>query len=140
MGNRTMAAALALVLAMGACREEEQPTDQMTGDVTPEAIRQARADWPAGLSEMIDSANTAYSAQDFTTASAIYRRAAVLAPEITAPWFGLYMAEHALGNTAAADSAMQRAQSLAPGASLIHGTPGDTALPPAHPDTSGGHP
>ena len=135
-----MVAALALLLVMSACRDEEQPTDQMTGDVTSDAIRQARADWPAGLSELIDSANAAYSAQDFTAASGMYRRAAVLAPDITAPWFGLYMAEHALGNTAAADSAMQKAQALAPGASLLHSTPGDTVLPPAHPDTSGGHP
>ncbi len=40
---------------------------------------------------------------------------------VTAAWFGAYMAERALGNEAAANEALERAQQLAPGASLIHG-------------------
>jgi hypothetical protein len=49
---------------------------------------------------------------------------------VTAGWFGIYMAEHARGNIAAADSAMQRARMLSPEASLIGG-PDDTL--PLHP-------
>jgi hypothetical protein len=50
------------------------------------------------------------------------------------------MAEHARGNIAAADSAMARAQALAPEASLIHGGPGDTTLPPGDTSLPPGHP
>jgi hypothetical protein len=39
------------------------------------------------------------------------------------------MAQRELGDAAAADSAMARAQALAPGASLIHPTARDTVRP-----------
>jgi hypothetical protein len=128
--------ALALVtVALGACRDDGPPGDQRTDTVTPQTMEQARANWPAGLSEVIDSANAAYSAGDYDEAVRLYRSGSELAPDVTATWFGIYMAEHARGNVAAADSAMARAQSLAPGASLIHGGPDDTlpALPANHP-------
>lgn len=126
-----MAAGLVITAALAGCRQD--PGDQRTETVTPQTMEQARANWPAGLSEVIDSANAAYSAGDYEGAAALYRRGSQMAPDVTATWFGIYMAEHARGNIAAADSAMQRAQSLAPGASLIHTGPGDTTLPPNHP-------
>jgi hypothetical protein len=122
-----MMAALIAATALGGCRRDDAPGDQRTGDMTSESIQQARAGWSPELSALIDSANAAYSAQDFETASGMYRRAATLSPDVTAAWFGIYMAEHARGNIAAADSAMQRAQQLSPEASIIHGTPADTA-------------
>jgi tetratricopeptide (TPR) repeat protein len=134
---RTSLTVVALAaLALGACRDDA-PTDQRTDTVTPQTMEQARAAWPAGLSEVVDSANAAYSEGDYDTALRLYRRGTEIAPDVTATWFGIYMAEHARGNIAAADSAMSRAQSLAPGASLIHTAPGDTGpgatLPPDHP-------
>jgi tetratricopeptide (TPR) repeat protein len=132
--NRIMIAALAAAAALGGCRQDRGPADdQRTDTVTPRTMEEARAGWPEGLGQLIDDANAAYSAGNYEEASALYRRAAELAPDVTAPWFGIYMAEHARGNIAAADSAMTRAQALAPGASLIHTAPGDTALPPGHP-------
>lgn len=122
---------LPAVLGLGACRQGV-PDDQRTDTVTPRTVEQARADWPAGLSAVIDSANAAYSAGDYETASGLYRRATQIGPDVTAGWFGIYMAEHARGNAAAADSAMRQARVLSPDASLLHGTP-DDALPPGHP-------
>jgi tetratricopeptide (TPR) repeat protein len=130
--TRTIAACLAAVAVLSGCRQDRED-DQRTETVTPQTMEQARAGWPAGLAEVIDSANAAYSAGEYEQASDMYRRASQMAPAVTATWFGIYMAEHARGNIAAADSAMQRAQALAPGASLIHGGPGDTVLPPNHP-------
>jgi Flp pilus assembly protein TadD len=116
------------LLVMGGlpgCRRDAAD-DQQTGTITPEAVAQARADWPAGVEAQIDSGNTAYSAQNFERASLHYRRAAELGPEVSAAWFGIYMAEHARGNIAAADSAMERTRRLAPGASLLHAPPADS--------------
>jgi tetratricopeptide (TPR) repeat protein len=128
----TFALVLAAAGTLGACRQDGPAGDQRTDTVTPQTMEQARANWPAGLGEVIDSANAAYSAGDYEEASRLYRRGTTIAPDVTAAWFGIYMAEHAQGNVAAADSAMTRAQALAPGASLIHTGPGDT-LPPNHP-------
>jgi tetratricopeptide (TPR) repeat protein len=117
---------LLAVLLLTACGRDEPPEDQRTDSVTSEEVKAARADWPAGVPELVDSANAAYSQQNYAQASALYRRAAQRGPRLPAVWFGIYMAEHALGNSAAADSAILRAQELAPGASLIHAAPADT--------------
>jgi tetratricopeptide (TPR) repeat protein len=129
---RMMTVGLVAVAVLAGCRQDADMGDQRTETVTPQTIEQARANWPAGLAEVIDSANAAYSTGNYDEASRLYRRGTQLAPDVTATWFGIYMAEHARGNIAAADSAMQRAQALAPGASLIHVGPDDT-LPPGHP-------
>jgi tetratricopeptide (TPR) repeat protein len=119
--------ALAGAAALSACRDDAG--DQRTDTVTPATMEAARANWPAGLADAIDSANAAYSAGDYEEASNQYRRATEIAPDVTAGWFGVYMAEHARGNIATADSAMQRARALSPEANLIHGTPDDTMRP-----------
>lgn len=124
--KRALVAVGLAATVMTACRAD--PGDQRTDTVTPQAIEQARADWPEGVAAQVDSGNAAFSAQDFDEALRHYRRATELGPQVTAAWFGIYMVEHARGNTAAADSAMQRARALSPGASLIH------------PDTTPPHP
>lgn len=143
MHTRILATAVIAVIVLAGCRQDRMPGDQRTDTVTPRTMEDARAGWPEGLAELIDSANAAYSAGDYDEANRLYREAAAMAPNVTASWFGIYMAEHARGNIAAADSAMARAQDLAPGASLIHVGPDDT-LPPGHPSMSDtlppGHP
>jgi tetratricopeptide (TPR) repeat protein len=130
--HRTLALALTAAALLAACRQDRGMGDQRTDTMTPQMIEQARADWPAGLDALVDSANAAYSAGDYDEANRLYRAGAALAPTVTATWFGVYMAEHARGNVAAADSAMARAQALSPDASLLHRGPGDT-LPTDHP-------
>lgn len=118
-------AALA-VLGVGACL----PDDQATRTVDTEAVAERLG--PA-LMARLDSANAAFSADDYATASRLYRSVAADAPDESVGWFGIFMAEQALGNMAAADSALDRARRAAPGASLLR--PDTTSNTP---DSDGG--
>lgn len=109
-------ALLAAALA-AACR----PDDQTTRSVDPDAAQRTRAEMPEELVAHLDSGNAAYRAHDFERARDEYRAALEVDSTATAAWFGVFMAERALGNDEAANEALDRAQDLAPGASLIHG-------------------
>lgn len=118
------AAAFGIVLAVGSaalggasgCR----PDDQRTETVDPGAGQATREEFPPAVVAQLDSGNLSYRDGDFEEARRHYREAVRLAPDATPAWFGVYMAEQALGNQEAADSAMRRVQSRAPGASLVH--------------------
>jgi Flp pilus assembly protein TadD len=106
---------LVCLVLIGACR----PDDQSTGSIKQEDVRKARTELPTAAVAQLDSGNTAYRAKDYPRAIQHYRAATRIDSEQAAPWFGIYMAERALGNLAGADSALRRAQNVAPGASLI---------------------
>ena len=89
----------------------QRPVDQVSSD----ELEAARAHWPAGVAVLVDSARAAYSAQHYVSALRLYQRAAELAPELRAAWYGVYIAEHARGNVMAADSALARALQLEQG-------------------------
>ncbi|HSM36003.1 MAG TPA: hypothetical protein VK837_06330 [Longimicrobiales bacterium] len=101
-----------------ACRPDDQPARS----IDPDAAERTRAELPAELVEHLDSGNAAYRARDFEEARDRYRAAVAMDSTSTAAWFGVFMAERALGNAEAAEEALMRAQDLAPGASLIHGS------------------
>lgn len=122
MMARTGLIAAAIVLA--AC---SPPDDQETGSIGDADVRQAREDLPAELVAALDSGNAAYRRGAYQDALGHYEEAVDLDDDVAAGWFGVYMAQLALGNPEAADSAMMRAQDLAPGASLIH--PGRDTTP-----------
>lgn len=103
------------------------PEDQETGTISNQEVRQAREDLPPQVVAALDSGNAAYRRGDYEDALAFYQSVVDQDQDVAAGWFGIYMAELALGNPEAADSAMARAQNLAPGASLIH--PGRDTLP-----------
>lgn len=132
--NRT-AAALALALAtLVGCNGGNGDDLEMDRD----GMTEARAGWPAGLSERMDSGNVAYRAGRYDEAAEVFRRATDQAPDVAATWFGLHMAESARGNEAAADSALMQAEALTPG--LGQGHPGmepGEGLPPGHPTMPG---
>lgn len=117
--NAQARAALLIAAMAGACGGEA-PQDQETGTITPESFEEARARMPAAAMAQLDSGNAAYRAEDFQAAATHYRMATQAAPDAPAAWFGVYMAERALGNTAAADDAMRKAQALAGDAALVH--------------------
>lgn len=96
------------------------PDDQETGSIRGEDVRQARENLPPEMVAALDSGNAAYRRGDYRDALAFYQDAVEVDDRVAAGWFGVYMAQLALGNPEAADSAMMRAQDLAPGASLIH--------------------
>ena len=111
---------VAAVLA-AACRPDDQPTRS----IDPDAAERTRAELPAELVENLDSGNAAYRAHDFELARERYRAAVAFDSSSTAAWFGVFIAERALGNAEAAEEALKRARDLAPGASLIHGEEDD---------------
>lgn len=86
----------------------------------------ARRDLPEAVASRLDSGNAAYRAGDYGEARRHFRAAADADSTAASAWFGVYMAERALGDEAAADSALRRAGSLGD-ASGMHPAPGDTA-------------
>lgn len=96
------------------------PDDQRTDTVDPTSA--GRADMPDEALAQLDSGNVAYRAASYEQALRHYVRVTELAPDQATGWFGKYMAHHALGNLAAADSALRKAEEVAPGASLIRDT------------------
>lgn len=106
-----------------------RPDDQRTETLDVEGAQQTRQQLPEELVAHLDSGSAAYRRDDFQTSLDHYRAAAEIDGEVAAAWFGVYMAHEALGNDAAADSALGRARGLAPGATLIH--PGGEMPPPS---------
>ena len=122
MRTRILYVSVALFsLALGACR----PDDQRTDSIDPTSSG-GRASMSAEAVARLDSGNVAYRAGDYEGAMVHYRRVTELEPDHSAGWFGVSMVQRALGNQASADSAYERVQSLAPGASLVHPTEADT--------------
>jgi hypothetical protein len=101
------------------------PDDQTTSTVDTQAVAERLG---PGLMARLDSANEAFSADDYETATRLYRSIADEAPDESVGWFGIFMAEQARGNLAAADSALERARKAAPGASLLR--PDTSSNPP----------
>ena len=113
---------IVLLCALAAC---SPPDDQETGSVGREQMQKAQRALDPAVALRLDSANAAFRRDDFTTAARLYREAARIDRDASAAWFGIYMAETALENPAAADSALRRVQQLQPGASLVHPDVGD---------------
>lgn len=123
MSHRNAFALLLLLpVLVAACQPGD---DQETGTISREDVQDSRADLDPAFLAALDSGNAAYRARDFEQALSYYREAIEIDDEVAAAWFGTYMAHLALGDQAGADSAMVRAQSLEPGASLIHPEPPD---------------
>ena len=106
---------LAVLPFLAAC----PPEDQRTGTVNQDEVAQALS--PEARAEL-DLANVAYRAGDYETALSHFERVVEMAPDDATGWFGIFMAQNALGNAEAAEEALAEARSRAPGASLIHDT------------------
>lgn len=96
---------------------------------------------PPEIQAALDSGNAAYRSGDYRAALEQFESLAEEHPDVRAAWFGVYMAQRALGNTAAADSAMRRAGMSGSDATRLHGAAGDsgsrTAPHGPMPDTAG---
>lgn len=124
-----LAAGLGTALLLAACTGDQ-------GDRVPldrsgsERSLQAEA-LPPEIQSRLDSGNAAYRARDYEGALAHFTEVSRLAPDLAAGWYGIGMTWSALGNQAAADSAMMRAHRLAPDVPLQH--PTGEAPPNPHP-------
>jgi Flp pilus assembly protein TadD len=83
------------------------------------------------LQAQIDSANAAYRVGEYALALERFKEVADSHPDLAAGWYGIGMAQAALGNRIAADSAMARARLLAPDLPVAH--PTEEAPPNPHP-------
>jgi Tfp pilus assembly protein PilF len=111
-----------LILLLAACQPpEEQPTES----IGRENFRAAEAR-SAPVREQLDSGNAAIRARQFEQARRHFTTATTKDPKSKPAWFGLYLAERALGNADAANAALARAQKLAPGATLMRADSADT--------------
>jgi tetratricopeptide (TPR) repeat protein len=108
--------------ATAGCRPEDQRTDTID---LQEALQEREGLDPAVVMHL-DSGSALFRAEDHQGALEHYRRATELDPDAAAAWFGVYMAERALGNVEAAAEALQRAQRQVPGATLLRTTESDT--------------
>lgn len=128
VGLKSLLAAAAAVLVLGACDRQGAGDDQTTGEVTQEDAANAREGWPAEATAHLDSANRAFSAKNYQEALRNYQALLELrgTPEnvrVTA-YFGIYMTQSALGDTMAARAAAEKLQEMRPGSSLLqHGNP-----------------
>lgn len=113
---RPLVAALLTVALSWGC---SPPDDQRTETLDPTT---AGREISGEARIQLDSGNAAFRVQDFEQALIHFTRVTELEPDDATGWFGLYMAHDAMGNTEAADSAIARARSEAPGASLIRDT------------------
>lgn len=91
--------------------------------------RGTRSSLPAGVPAALDSGNAAYRSGNYRAALEHFESIIEAHPDVQAGWFGIYMAQRALGNRAAADSAMRRAGMGSSQAARVHGSEGDTASP-----------
>ena len=124
-------AAIVLVGIVSACA----PDDQKTSTITTDNAEQTRADMSPELKMHLDSGNAAFRRKDYPAARTHYQAAIDADQKQPAGWFGMYMVELAAGNAEAAGKALDRAQKLVPGATLIHPNKND-APPNPHPATT----
>ncbi len=121
--KRSLAIAL-LLAAAAACEPEAAPPpeaapEQDVGPPAQEAL-------PPEVTAQLDSGTAAFRADDYAGALAHYTKATELAPDLAAAWFGVAMAQEALGNPQAAQEALAKTQALEPGTDLAHPTSPDT--------------
>ena len=114
-GGRLFTCVLVLVTGV-ACR----PSDQRTDSVDPLSGEEQRAAWGPEVTAHVDAGNQAIRADSFGVAKEHFQAVTGLKPDLAVGWFGLYMAEQGLGNEEAAAAALERAQSIQSGATLIH--------------------
>lgn len=120
MRTRALACLLGALAVAGCQRGGEAPAaDQRTAEIDSATVRAARTQLPPAVRAQLDSGNAAFKAEDYQGALRHYRAAARLDERAPAAWFGVYMAENALGNSAAADAAIARARAIAPDATLM---------------------
>lgn len=141
------AAALAVLVACGGEEGERVELGESQGRVEQggQGRPDARANWTPELTARVDSANAAYAAGDYERAAAIFTALTEEQPELGVAWFGLSMAERAMGNDEAADAALAKSEARSPGLGRLHEAAVDSAsrdpgMPQGHPGIPAGHP
>ena len=128
-GPTTPAILLVLVAALAtACGGGGEPDRIPLGGGTVDA---AVEPLPTELQARLDSGNLAFRERDYARALEHFEEVVRREPDLAAGWYGIGMTQAALGNTAAADSAMAAVHLRAPNLPLEH--PATAAPPNPHP-------
>lgn len=109
-GRKVVSLGTAALLLLTGCQSGDE---QETGSISREAVTEVRVPLDPALVAALDEGNTAYREEDYEEALRHYETAAEVDDGVAAVWFGIYMANLALGNAEAADAAMERARALA---------------------------
>lgn len=112
-----------LIAAAVSCGPEE---DQRTDTMDVQQAAQQRKSLPVEVVAQLDSGTAAFKADDYQAALGHYTKATEIEPNLAAAWFGVYMAQQALGDTDAAREALEKAQNVEPGATLLQPAGKDT--------------
>jgi tetratricopeptide (TPR) repeat protein len=129
MRSRPILTGLLAVLTLIACQRDD---DQRTDTIHDQDVLAARAALSPAVVAELDDGNAAYRDRDYERALQHFQAAVDMNETLAAGWFGIYMAQLALGNPEAAEAAMQHVRTHAPGATLIHPDP-DMPVPADHP-------
>lgn len=113
-----------LAVAAVACG---RPQDQRTDSLDPAGAMKKLEEMPIPLKAQLDSGSAAFRAKDVESALRHYTAATEIDDGVAAAWFGVYMAQKALGHVKEALAALERVQSLAPGATLVEPVGGTTS-------------
>lgn len=106
-GRHRRLALAAAMIALG-CTAKDEPPKVPLGHIadTARAREQAHALLGQAAKAALDSGNALFRRKAYAEALAQYRAAAELAPQHSAPLFGIYMVARATNNRAMADSAL----------------------------------
>lgn len=116
--------ALALVAVTVGCGGEPETEADMGAPGTAATAQPSSSPSPE-VRARLDSGTVAYRAGRLEDARRHYRAAVEADPHSASAWYGVHMAEKALGNGEMADSALHRARTLSPGAVPDSHTGGD---------------
>jgi tetratricopeptide (TPR) repeat protein len=133
---QTWVVAVALVAVAG-CGEEQGERVELGEQPQQQG---GRATWSAELTAAVDSGNAAYADERYEEAAEIYRGLTEEYPDVGVVYFGLYMAENALGNEEAAEAALAEAEARSPGLGRMHDAATDSTAHPPMPQMPSGHP
>jgi tetratricopeptide (TPR) repeat protein len=129
MNTRILVAAATAAVVLAGC---QRPDDQRTDSITDRDVHAAREQLGPAVTNALDSGNAAYRERDYETALRHFQAAVDMDEGVAAGWFGIYMAQLALGNPEAAEAAMAQVRIHAPDASLIQPDP-NLPVPGDHP-------
>lgn len=105
-----MACALVVALLVIGCTTRDEPPKVPLGRSadSARAEQQAHALLGPAAKAALDSGNVLFRKKNYEGALAQYRAASALAPQHSAPLFGIYMVARATDNRAMADSALEQ--------------------------------
>lgn len=104
----------------------QAPPGGMQGGTGSSSGTSRSSSLPPEIQSALDSGNAAYRAGNYRAALEQFESLASEHPDIRAAWFGVFMAHRALGNSAAADSAMRRAGMGSSDATRLHESAADS--------------